>query len=154
MNAALRDLVAILCAALATLAFASEKRESFDRDPGWHGHNNRAENPRTRTVRHDFDPSATPAHRTRDGRAHAGYDGSPRVLPEGRPHDWSLAYEPGDAGGQIAVTLDDQRVVLELRANDRRESVRFNRFGIVSTWVDGNPQEVDLDDLRCADQRN
>src|SRR5690242_5573092 len=38
---------------------AAERTERFDRDPNWSGHNNRAENPKPRTIRQDFGYSRT-----------------------------------------------------------------------------------------------
>jgi len=40
-------------------ALAAERTEHFDKDPGWHGHNNRAQSPEPRTVRQDFGYSRT-----------------------------------------------------------------------------------------------
>lgn len=41
------------------LAAAAERTERFDKDPGWHGHNNRATAPPPRTIRQDFGYSRT-----------------------------------------------------------------------------------------------
>lgn len=40
-------------------ATAAERTEHFDKEPGWHGHNNRATSPEPRTVRQDFGYSRT-----------------------------------------------------------------------------------------------
>lgn len=56
-------LVRFACGAVAVglfgLAFAAERTEHFDTDPGWHGHNNRATTPPPREVRQDFGYSRT-----------------------------------------------------------------------------------------------
>ena len=73
----------------------------------------------------------------------------PAILPDGKSHGWTFQYIPGgaDGRGQIAVTLDRQKTVLELGRGHRGAPTRFNRFGIITTWVDGNGQRVFFDDL-------
>jgi hypothetical protein len=75
----------------------------------------------------------------------------PSILPDGKPHDWSLHYEPGAAGGEgrITVRLDGETVRLDVPRDhvDRGKEARFDRFGLVTTWIDGNAQEVFFDDL-------
>ena len=48
----------ILLTAVVT-AYAAERFESFDKDPGWQGHNNRATSPGPRTIKQDFGYSRT-----------------------------------------------------------------------------------------------
>jgi len=91
-----------------------------------------------------------PAYRIRgDGQAHAGGPGRPRILPNGTAHDWSLTYDPAatDGRGRVVVSLDEKSVVLDLGAGDRKTGARFDRFGLVTTWIDGNAQRVYFDDL-------
>jgi hypothetical protein len=91
-----------------------------------------------------------PAYRLRgEGQGHAGGPDRPRILPDGKPHDWSLEYDPEAAGGRgrMVVKLDGHAVALELRAGHRQAGARFDRFGLVTTWVDGNGQRVYFDDL-------
>ena len=91
-----------------------------------------------------------PAYRVRgDGQGYAGGPGRPRVLPNGTAHDWSLAYDPAatDGRGRVVVTLDEKSVVLDLGTGDRKTGARFDRFGLVTTWIDGNAQRVYFDDL-------
>jgi hypothetical protein len=73
----------------------------------------------------------------------------PHILPDGLPHNWRLQYEPevGGDGGRILVTFDGQKVELEMPDLLRHPGVRFDRFGVVTTWIDGNGQDVYLDDL-------
>ncbi len=71
----------------------------------------------------------------------------PRIYPDGRAHDWTLQYSPTPGPGRITVTLDGTAVSLKLRPEHRSVGARLNRFGIVTTHIDGNAQEVYLDDL-------
>src|SRR6478672_7974597 len=43
---------------LAAVTSADERHQSFDRDPGWEGVNNRAQDPKPRTIKQDFGYSA------------------------------------------------------------------------------------------------
>jgi hypothetical protein len=72
-----------------------------------------------------------------------------RILPDGRPHDWSFEFSPdaNQGNGQITVTLDSQRVDLPLALGHRSQPTSFNRFGLLTTWVDGNSQTIYFDDL-------
>jgi hypothetical protein len=74
---------------------------------------------------------------------------SPTIYPDGRSHDWSLEYDPNAAGGsgRILVTLNDKSASLELPAGAKDEHTEFDRFGIVTSWIDGNCQEVYWDDI-------
>lgn len=72
----------------------------------------------------------------------------PHILPDGKPHDWTLEYSPAaGAAGRITVTLDGKASTLDLTPDHRAIGARFNRFGFVTTHIDGNGQEVFLDDL-------
>ncbi|MBM4069935.1 MAG: hypothetical protein FJ271_13430 [Planctomycetes bacterium] len=80
-----------------------------------------------------------------------GYSNSPdrpHILPDGKPHDWSLAYTPKGDGGTILVTLDRRSVAIDLPPKHRARGASFNRFGLVTTWIDGNGQQVFFDDLQ------
>jgi len=72
----------------------------------------------------------------------------PQILPDGSSHDWTLTYTPpvGGAKGKIAVTLDGQAATLDV-SDDVDPATMFDRFGIVSTWIDGNGQTLYFDDL-------
>lgn len=77
-------------------------------------------------------------------------DGPPQILPDGASHAWTLRYDPtaGEGGhGRITVTLDGKSVILDVTDEHRRIGARFNRFGFVTTHIDGNGQQVFLDDL-------
>ncbi len=51
--------MAALAALFSLTCVAEERREAFDRDPQWDGHNNRATKPEPQPVRQDFGHSAT-----------------------------------------------------------------------------------------------
>lgn len=91
-----------------------------------------------------------PAYRVRgDGQGYANGPDRPHILPDGKSHDWSLTYDPtaADARGRMVVTFDGKSVSLDLGAGDRKTGARFDRFGLVTTWIDGNAQRVYFDDL-------
>jgi hypothetical protein len=91
-----------------------------------------------------------PAYRVAGGgQGHAARAGAPHIYPDGTSHAWSLEYAPEGAGGRgrVTVRLGKQSVGLDLRKGDRARGTRFDRFGIITTWVDGNGQQVYFDDL-------
>jgi hypothetical protein len=71
-----------------------------------------------------------------------------RILPDGKPHSWSFEYLPGEGGGLLRVRLDDQQLVLRLDTAHRATKPGYDRFGIITTRIDGNAQQVYFDDLR------
>jgi hypothetical protein len=60
-----------------------------------------------------------------------------------------LEYAPGGAGGRGRITLsfDRRSISLDLRPGDRDSGAAFDRFGLVTTWIDGNGQSIYFDDL-------
>ncbi len=70
----------------------------------------------------------------------------PTILPDGKPHDWMLEYSPSGSG-RITVTMDGKPVSLDLSPAHRKTGARFDRFGLVTTHIDGNGQEIWFDDL-------
>jgi len=84
-----------------------------------------------------------------DEGGHGVYAKPPYIYPDGATHDWTLAYEPSAAGGnaRITVTLDGQSVSIELPSSHKALGAQFDRFGIVTPWIDGNGQDVYFDDL-------
>lgn len=74
---------------------------------------------------------------------------SPSIYPDGKSHNWSLEYDPMGASGRgkIIVTLDGKPTALELDADAKARGTTFDRFGIVTSWIDGNSQDVFWDDL-------
>jgi hypothetical protein len=76
----------------------------------------------------------------------------PYIYPNGDSHLWSLDYDPNGNGGtgSVTVTLDGQAVTLNLDAGHKAIGAQFNRFGIITTHIDGNGQTVYFDDLTYA----
>jgi hypothetical protein len=72
----------------------------------------------------------------------------PHILPDGASHDWSLAYSPPEAGGKarMIVTFDKRSVTLQVPESYTRDA-RFDRFGLMTPWIDGNAQRIYFDDL-------
>jgi hypothetical protein len=73
----------------------------------------------------------------------------PYIYPDGKSHRWTLDYDPAANGGtgRITVTLDGQAVALNLDAGHKQIGAHFNRFGIITTHIDGSGQTVYFDDL-------
>lgn len=78
-----------LAVALSAGGFAAERSESFDHDPEWHGHNNRAKTPEPREIRQDFGYS--PTTHCRGGRP--GEIGG-FITPAGEPAYYAKAIPP------------------------------------------------------------
>jgi hypothetical protein len=83
------------------------------------------------------------------GGASASAHSAPQIKPDGKPHDWTFAYDPAGAGGKgrVTVTLDGKAVSLDLSKGDKRSGMRLDHFGLVTPWIDGNGQNVYFDDL-------
>ena len=73
----------------------------------------------------------------------------PVIHPDGKPHRWTLRYDPAAAGGngQIVVTLEEQTVTLDVRPEDRNAGATFDRFGFWSIQEGGHYVEIYIDDL-------
>lgn len=71
------------------------------------------------------------------------------IYPDGESRFWTLDYDPLANGGtgSITVTLDGQAVTLALDAGHKQIGANFNRFGIITTHIDGSGQTVYFDDL-------
>jgi hypothetical protein len=84
-----------------------------------------------------------------DGKSSGMGANPPRIYPDGATHDWTLDYDPAAAGGngQIIVTLDGKVVSMDLAPGDKAAGAQFDRFGLVTPWIDGNGQHVYFDDL-------
>ncbi len=90
-----------------------------------------------------------PACHTTGGTVSYAYGSElPHILPDGAPHDWSLEYEPpnADRPGSLRAVLDGEGGSVEI-ADLPQTQVEFDRFGIITTWIDGNAQRVYFDDL-------
>src|SRR5438046_5123136 len=73
----------------------------------------------------------------------------PYIYPDGESRDWTLDYHPDGNGGtgSIIATLDGQAVTLNLDPGHKQIGAHFNRFGIITTHIDGSGQTVYFDDL-------
>jgi hypothetical protein len=69
-----------------------------------------------------------------------------QIHPDGKSHDWSLQYDPA-GNGRITLSLDGRSIEMELKEGQKDLNTVFDRFGFISTWIDGNGQKVYLDDL-------
>lgn len=76
----------------------------------------------------------------------------PYIYPDGDSREWQLDYDPkGNGGtGSITVRLDGQAVRLNLDAGHKAIGATFNRFGMITTHIDGSGQTVYFDDITYA----
>jgi hypothetical protein len=91
-----------------------------------------------------------PVYRNHGDSASSGMGANPpRIYPDGAMHDWTLEYDPAAANGngRIVVTLDGKVVSMELAPGHKAKGGQFDRFGLVTPWIDGNGQHVYFDDL-------
>ncbi len=91
-----------------------------------------------------------PVLRVKEGGSQFGrVSDFPLIHPDGRSHDWAMEYDPQGAGGKgrITVSLDRRSNTFDLSPGDKSRGTTFDRFGIVSSWIDGNSQEVYWDDV-------
>jgi hypothetical protein len=90
-----------------------------------------------------------PVYHFADGAMdYARGDDVPHILPNGDSHNWSLEYSPPAGGlpGTLRASLDGNSSSVEI-ARLPLKPTEFDRFGIVTTWIDGNSQHVYFDDL-------
>lgn len=84
-----------------------------------------------------------------EGQSRGPTQDMPRIYPDGASHEWTLEYLPGGPNTEatITLTLDHTSARIIMPAEDVAAGAQFNRFGLVTTWIDGNGQVVYLDDL-------
>jgi hypothetical protein len=77
-------------------------------------------------------------------------DDRPIILPDGAVHHWTLDFTPASAGKDAVatVTLDGRASAIAIPESSTDTKTRFDRFGIVTTWIDGNGQLIYFDDLK------
>ena len=80
----------------------------------------------------------------------------PHIYPDGVPHSFDLKYDPNgaDGNGTLTLKMDAHTVTIPLDHGMKAGKTRFNRFGFVTTWIDGNGQRVYLDDLLYTFQQS
>ncbi len=74
---------------------------------------------------------------------------TPMFLADGKPHTWSLDYNPGgaDGAGEITFTLDGKVYKAALKPGHKTEGAVFDRFGIMNVQISGDCITPWLDDL-------
>lgn len=84
-----------------------------------------------------------------DFQAIGSYDQAPRIMPDGASHAWTFDYDPAGAEGRgaITVTLDGAAITIELPEGAKADPAAFDRFGLVTPWIDGNEQIIFFDDI-------
>jgi hypothetical protein len=90
-----------------------------------------------------------PVYHLSDGTLDYGREPKlPHILTNGESHRWALDYRPSESGrpGRLQTMLDDECGTVEIPKLPAHSTV-FDRFGIVTTWIDGNSQHVYFDDL-------
>jgi hypothetical protein len=95
-------------------------------------------------VGHYFRPMLTTAAGVR-----ALPDKGPVLHPDGKPHTWSVAYDPAanSGHGTVTVTLDKETVTLNLTDRVHTDGVQFDRFGLFAPGVGGSKVKIFFDDL-------
>lgn len=91
-----------------------------------------------------------PVARLKGGNSRFGrVETFPIILPNGSTHDWSMVYNPAGASGhgQITVMLDGKSGTFDFEPGAKDRHTTFDRFGIVTSWIDGNSQNVYWDDV-------
>jgi hypothetical protein len=76
----------------------------------------------------------------------------PYIYPNGASRQWTLDYDPNanSGRGSITVALDGQAVTLNLDSGHKQIGAHFNRFGMITTHIDGSGQTVYFDDITYA----
>jgi hypothetical protein len=85
-----------------------------------------------------------------DQEGHNARDAKPlRIYPDGKSHDWAMEYDPAanESRGRITLTLDGRSIHCDLPPGHRAAGATFDRFGIVTSWIDGNSVDAYIDDV-------
>ncbi|MBI5093966.1 MAG: hypothetical protein HZB26_16185 [Candidatus Hydrogenedentes bacterium] len=74
---------------------------------------------------------------------------APRIYPDNATLRWKLDYDPAGASGagSVSLRLGDQSVTKTLEPSHRAAGAEFDRFGLITPWIDGNGQVVYFDDI-------
>jgi hypothetical protein len=73
---------------------------------------------------------------------------APVLVPDKRPRDWSIQYDPKANGGNgaIVVHLDNESATLDLKPRDHH-GAHLDRFGVFTPRVGGSQVKIFFDDL-------
>lgn len=95
-----------------------------------------------------------PAYATASGDGATAGEG-PVIRPDGRPHAWTLDYDPAANGGngRVRVTLDAESVTLDLAPGHKVEAAGFDRFGLFTMRRGGHYMSIYFDDLKYTARR-
>jgi len=79
---------------------------------------------------------------------------TPPFPADGKPHRWSLGYDPAGSGGrgEIVFRVDDRVYHVTLADGHRADGARFDHFGIWNVQTPGDRLELYLDDLQVDGQ--
>lgn len=92
-------------------------------------------------------------YRASDGEGNIAETG-PVIYPNGKPHKWSMHYDPKAGGaGRIDLVFDEQKLSIEVRPQDRKRGAKFDRFGLFNIQEGGHYVEVYFDDLQFTAKR-
>lgn len=71
------------------------------------------------------------------------------IYPDSTIGEWTLSYDPEEnsGNGEITVEFGGHTSVLPLPVGHKAQGAQFDRFGFVTTWIDGNGQTVYFDNL-------
>jgi hypothetical protein len=77
------------------------------------------------------------------------------LRPDGKPHEWTLSYDPAanDGRGAVTVTLDKETVTLNLRDKVRAQGAQLDRFGMFASHNGGSKVKIWFDDLTYTAQK-
>lgn len=90
--------------------------------------------------------------KTGGGQAFEGtYQTNPssKIPVDGKPHEWSIEYDPegADGRGEITLQLDDEVHKAPLDEGHKLDGATFDRFGIMNQQIYGDELTVYLDDV-------
>ncbi len=74
-----------------------------------------------------------------------GIGRGPYIYPDAVAREWSIRFSPADK--TLTVSLDGETATLDIPAEHLEFGATFNRFGIITTQIDGNYEIVYFDDL-------
>ncbi len=72
------------------------------------------------------------------------------ILVPGKPHEWTLLYDPAanNGNGAMRVTLDGESITLNLKPGQKKEGARLDHFGLASIRPGGGIVKIYFDDLK------